>query len=70
MGESVPAACCRKAVEKDPFNPSYLDSLGWACHKLGYREEAVRRLREALGADPDSEEILSHLETVREAAAP
>ncbi len=60
-------ACCRKALDADPDNPAYLDSLGWACHKLGYRDEALRRLRDAARADPDSDDIRKHLETVLEA---
>lgn len=50
----------RKAVEIDPTNPSYLDSLGWAHYKLGNYEEAEKHLRSALRYD-SSATILEHL---------
>ncbi len=50
----------QKAVETDPTNPSYLDSLGWAYFKLGKYEEAEKHLKEALRYDASST-ILEHL---------
>ncbi len=51
----------QKAVEIDPTNPSYLDSLGWAYFKLGKFDEAERYLKEALKFDADSTAVHEHL---------
>jgi Flp pilus assembly protein TadD len=56
--------CCRKAVDKKPVNPAYLDSLGWAYYRLGYVEEARDYLGRALARAPDESEIQSHARTV------
>jgi len=53
--------CCRKAVDKKPGNPAYLDSLGWAYYRLGYFEEARDYLGRALARAPDEPEIQSHV---------
>lgn len=51
----------KKAVDIDPTNPSYLDSLGWAFFKLGKYDEAEKNLKEAARTDPMSSTILEHL---------
>lgn len=51
----------RKAVDTDPTNPSYLDSLGWANFKLGKFAEAELYLKEALRQDASSATINEHL---------
>jgi tetratricopeptide (TPR) repeat protein len=51
----------RKAVDTDPTNPSYLDSLGWANFKLGKLAEAELYLKEALRQDSSSSTINEHL---------
>lgn len=51
----------KSAVEIDPTNPSYLDSLGWAYFKLGDLAEAEKHLRSALRYDPGSATINEHL---------
>ncbi|MEO5859258.1 MAG: tetratricopeptide repeat protein, partial [Pyrinomonadaceae bacterium] len=51
----------KQAVETDPTNPSYLDSLGWAHFKLGKNGEAEMYLREALRHDSASVTINEHL---------
>ena len=38
----------RKAVEQEPMNGAYLDSLGWAYFKLGEYELAEENLRRAV----------------------
>lgn len=49
------------AVEHDPKNPAYRDSLGWVLYRLGKYPEAVAELRVAASApDPDGV-ILDHL---------
>jgi tetratricopeptide (TPR) repeat protein len=50
-----------QAVEIDPENASYLDSLGWAYFKLGNLELAETNLKKALKSDPISATILDHL---------
>lgn len=51
----------KKAVEVDPSNPSFLDSLGWAHFKLGNLAEAETQLKKALRFDPNSATIHEHL---------
>lgn len=52
----------QKAVEGDPDNVAYIDSLGWVYYRLGRYEEAVKELEKAvtLSDDPDGV-ILDHL---------
>lgn len=51
----------RQALDTDPTNPSYLDSLGWAFYKLGKFGEAEMYLKEALRYDSASSAINEHL---------
>jgi tetratricopeptide (TPR) repeat protein len=51
---------CRKAVDRKPQNPAYLDSLGWACFKSGDLIEARTWLRRALDMAPNEKEIREH----------
>jgi Tfp pilus assembly protein PilF len=51
----------RKAVDTDPTNPSFLDSLGWAYFRLGKLAEAELYLKEALRNDSASPTINEHL---------
>jgi tetratricopeptide (TPR) repeat protein len=51
----------RKALNIDPTNPNYLDSLGWAYYKLGEYAAAERYLREAARFDGSSPTIEEHL---------
>ena len=55
---------CRKAVEKNPQNPAYLDSLGWSLHKCGETADALAWLRKALDIAPQEKEIKDHYWTV------
>ncbi|MDR3160763.1 MAG: tetratricopeptide repeat protein [Spirochaetaceae bacterium] len=55
---------CRKAVDRKPQNPAYLDSLGWAYFKNGETQEARVWLRRALEAAPHEQEIKKHMRTV------
>ena len=56
--------CCRRAVRRQPKNPVYLDSLGWAYYKLGRTDEARDVLRSALEAAPGNREIAAHLREI------
>jgi Flp pilus assembly protein TadD len=55
---------CRRAVDKKPQNPAYLDSLGWAYFKSGELLEARTWLRRALELAPQEKEIRDHLRIV------
>lgn len=50
----------RKAVEADPENAAYRDSLGWALYRLGRYQEAVGELEKAAAGDADPV-IFEHL---------
>ncbi len=51
----------RKAVNQEPTNASYLDSLGWVLYKRGDLEEAVRYLEIASQIRGQDVTILDHL---------
>jgi Flp pilus assembly protein TadD len=56
--------CCRRAVRRQPRNPAYLDSLGWAYYRLGKTDEARDVIRSALEAAPGNKEIAGHLREI------
>ena len=49
------------AVEVEPENPAYLDSLGWVHYRLGAVEEAVYWLRRAIEFNSGDGTLLAHL---------
>ena len=51
----------RKAVEQEPMNGAYLDSLGWAYFKLGEYELAEENLRQAVERDQTDPTVHDHL---------
>ncbi len=51
----------KKAVELNPTNPSYLDSLAWTYFKLGQLDEAEKYLKDALRIDDSSTTLNEHL---------
>jgi len=55
---------CRKAVEKKPNNPAYLDSLAWAYFRLGYGAEAQECVERALAGNPEALEIQEHARAI------
>lgn len=55
---------CKRAVEKKPQNPAYMDSLGWAYFKNGELLEARTWIRRALDLLPRHPEIMSHMRIV------
>ncbi len=57
---------CKRAVDKKPNNPAYLDSLGWAFYKNKRFEEARGYLRKALNLANGHKVIASHLKEVLE----
>ena len=56
-----------RALELSPGDPFITDSLGWVEFRLGNRDEALRLLRQAYNARPDTE-IAAHLGEVLWAA--
>lgn len=50
-----------RAVELEPNNGAYIDSLGWAQYRLGRYEQARESLRRALTLNPENATIHEHL---------
>jgi tetratricopeptide (TPR) repeat protein len=50
----------QKALEQDPANGSYLDSLAWALHRLGRNQEAEVAIRKAVDAQEKSAVVMAH----------
>jgi len=55
---------CRKAVDKRPDNPAYLDSLAWAYYRLGFVDEARDYIQRALDRAPGEAEIREHARAI------
>jgi tetratricopeptide (TPR) repeat protein len=51
----------KRAVELEPQNGAYLDSLGWAYFKLGKYEEAEANLRKAADKTPNDATVQDHM---------
>ncbi len=51
----------RKAVEKDPDNSSYLDTIGWIYFQLGDYETARKYIEDSIKRDPNSSVVNDHL---------
>lgn len=51
----------RRALEEQPENPAFLDSLGWVCYKQERLEKAQRYLRKAHELADGDPEIAAHL---------
>lgn len=62
-GENLPRALelIQKAVDLDPGNGAYLDSLGWAYYQLGKLDLARQNLQAAFELSPDDPTIEEHL---------
>ncbi|NIM19495.1 MAG: tetratricopeptide repeat protein [Candidatus Latescibacteria bacterium] len=63
MGKNLERAeeLIRKALEKDPSNGYYIDSLGWVFYQRGEYDLAVVELEKASIIVPDDPVILEHL---------
>ena len=57
---------CKQAVESQPKNPAYFDSLGWVLYRQGRYEEAKSLLRKAFDLAGNNKTIAGHLRTVIE----
>ena len=62
------SAMVQAAVEAEPDNPAYLDSLGWVYFRLNQPENALAELKKAVAEmeEPDGV-ILDHLGDVYQA---
>lgn len=67
-GENLPRALAlvQKAVELDPTNGAYLDSLGWVYYQLNQLDRAEENLRAAATLNPDDATIEEHMGDVFE----
>jgi tetratricopeptide (TPR) repeat protein len=54
----------KKAVELDPQNGAYLDSLGWAYFRLGNYDQAEENLRRAADKTPADATVQDHIAEV------
>lgn len=61
-------AMVQKAVDAEPDNAAYRDSLGWALYRLGRFDEAVVELEKAAASDDPDGVILDHLGDAYQAA--
>ena len=57
----------KKALEKEPKNAAYLDSLGWVYFKMKDYKKAGKYLEEALKIMPDEKEMLEHMKALKNA---
>lgn len=55
---------CKKALDAQPNNPAYLDSLAWTYHKMGFDTEARSYIQRAETLLPDSAIIKRHLQRI------
>jgi len=51
----------QKAVEAEPKNSSYLDTIGWVYYKLGNYKKAKEKIEEAVEIEKDNATLLDHL---------
>jgi Flp pilus assembly protein TadD len=51
----------RKAIEKQPQNGAFMDSLGWGHYRLGQYQQAVLYLERAVMLEPQDPVITDHL---------
>jgi tetratricopeptide (TPR) repeat protein len=51
----------QKAVDKEPYNGAFLDSLGWVYYRLGRLPEAEDYLRRAVVRTPHDPSLHDHL---------
>ncbi|MGZ9200380.1 MAG: tetratricopeptide repeat protein [Caulobacteraceae bacterium] len=54
-------AMIERAVQAEPNNGAYIDSLGWALYRLGRYPEAVEKLEQAALLMPSDAEVNDHL---------
>lgn len=55
---------CKKALDAQPDNPAYLDSLAWTYYKMGFDTEARSYIQRADEQLSGNEIIEEHLQTI------
>jgi len=55
---------CKKALDAQPDNPAYLDSLAWTYYKMGFDTEAQSYIQRADAQLPDNATIKRHLQYI------
>ncbi|MFH1468359.1 MAG: tetratricopeptide repeat protein [Pseudomonadota bacterium] len=58
-----------RAVDQEPANAAFLDTLGWVLLQRGQVAEALPELEHAARLDPDNDVIAAHLRAARQAAS-
>ena len=53
-------AYAKKAVELEPKNPSYLDTIGWAYFKMDDLKRAKKYIRQSIEIQGDNSVVLEH----------
>lgn len=51
----------QQAVQLDPKNPSYLDTIGWICYQQGDYKKAEKYIRSSIDTGRASAEVMEHL---------
>ncbi|MFP4363951.1 MAG: tetratricopeptide repeat protein [Spirochaetia bacterium] len=51
---------CKDAVTLNPYNPAYLDSLGWALYNAGSLDDAMTYLKKAADLARNNKDIQKH----------
>lgn len=59
-----------RAVDMEPENTSFLDTIGWIYYRMGKIDLALARLRQALRLSPEEPVILEHLAKVLDETDP
>jgi tetratricopeptide (TPR) repeat protein len=60
-------AMIQRAVDAEPENAAYRDSLGWVLHRLGKNQQALEQLKLAVASEEPDGVILDHLGDVHRA---
>ncbi len=56
-----------RALEKDPGNGHYIDSLGWVLFKMGRNQDALKLIKSSLEALGEHSEVYEHLGDIYQA---
>ncbi len=56
----------KKALEKEPRNGAFIDTIGWIYYKLGHYETALTHLLDAVSVRETSAEVMEHVGDVYE----
>ena len=55
-----------KALEQDPENPAYIDSMAWVLFRMKDYSNAYKYIKKAAAAAPEDPEISGHLKAIKE----